>query len=59
MEDVMPRDFSVYMLKDGISYYKDLVGTSKYEIPLNKLYHDYEKNKDKIYYFENRKGKWN
>lgn len=60
MEEVKPRDFTVYLLKSGVSYYNDLLGTVMYEeeVPLHKLYDEYESNRSKILVYENRKSKW-
>lgn len=61
MEDVKPRDFTVYLLNPKFHYYKDLIGVQIYEeeISLCKLYNDYPENRNKILMYENRKSKWN
>lgn len=54
-----PRDFTVYLLRINVSYYKDLQGvTEGTEISLNQLYDEFESNRSKIMKLSNRKSKW-
>ena len=58
LEEVGPREFNVYSIKDNYTYY-DLEGISlgSAECSLDKLY-EIAKNKSKINVFKNRKPKW-
>lgn len=55
-----PRNFKLYTLKPGFTYYENLVGPVKgtEEIPLNELYEN-PANKDMIVVYTSRKPYWN